>query len=47
MEKTKIKCENPECLHEWETSSKMMKTTCSCCGLKTKNPNFKKEVSKE
>jgi len=44
--KQKLKCQNPECLYEWETTSEMMQITCPSCRLKTKNPKFKKKKSK-
>lgn len=36
----KIKC--PNCDHEQETKSSLMKVTCSSCNLKIPNPNYKK-----
>ena len=32
----KAKCKNPKCLYEWNTNSKMMKTSCPGCGGKVK-----------
>ena len=30
----KAKCQNPKCLYEWETNSKLIKVSCPSCGTK-------------
>ena len=30
----KAKCKNQKCLYEWESDSKMIKTSCPSCGSK-------------
>jgi len=43
MEREGEKLICPHCKHEWETNSKLKLVTCSSCGLKIPNPNFKEE----
>jgi len=47
----KLKCNNPECLHEWDCKSDYIKVTCPSCGNKVKNiarteKQFIKQVKK-